>query len=168
APDVFARSADGGVFIIDGALVRSLRNGDTVLVQRALQGWDRDKAVRVRLTAGNHTREFVRVGAQPDFWADATRPAAKDETASNWLAKLERLRVSRYPGFDREPAALVRAEFLDDADKRLGFIELALTDSGAGDNAEYLARSETTRDFGVVLRSSGEALAADLDSVLAP
>jgi hypothetical protein len=167
--DVYVRTPDGEAYVIDGSIARDIKNADARLMQRSLREWEKDAATSVTLKTADATRRLVRLADQKSFWAAADQPDVKDETASNWMTKLLRLRINSYvEDADLELDPLVRVEFTDEEGKPLGFLEIAARDVAGEDRKEYLARSATSRWYGVVLRSSAEVLAQDLESVMAP
>jgi H2-forming N5,N10-methylenetetrahydromethanopterin dehydrogenase-like enzyme len=122
------------------------------------------------VSQGAKSRELLRVEGKPNGWASLATPLEEDETASNWMTKVDRLRVSEYLG--QEPPAgrdalVVRIEYFD-ARKALGFTELFKTaaEPGAESKNKYVVRTETTRWYGEVLASRAEQVEQDLGSVV--
>jgi hypothetical protein len=126
----------------------------------------------VVLSAGDKRREIVRHGDEKDFWSRPDSPETKDETVSNWMTKIDRLRVTNYVETP-EPApkpedTVVRVEYQGEHGKPLGFLELVRQPAAAAkDKTEYLARSEHSRWFATVLRSTAEQIDQDLNTVMA-
>jgi hypothetical protein len=85
---------------------------------------------------------------------------------------LERVRVTTYLE-NPEPAVkpedtIMRVDYLGRGDKKLGFIELVGRPPQAGsEQGEFCIRTEHTRWYATILRSSGEQLQQDISSVLA-
>jgi len=158
-------AGSGEVFAIDGDLVQTLSFADSRLMERELHGFTDDEVKRVRITKGSKARELVRVPDKKDAWADAATPAKADETAVNWMTKLDRLRTTEFvekPANSPSPEqALVRVEFFSGS-KSLGFFELYK----AAAEKEYLGRSEYTRSFVKVPASAAESLDQDLAALL--
>ena len=46
-----------------------------------------------KIDRGGKTRELVRVEEKKDGWADSATPKVLDETAGNWMSKVDRLRA---------------------------------------------------------------------------
>ena len=153
----------GQVFAIGGDLVRLLDYAESRLIERELHSFDPEKAKAVEVLAKEQRTTFVRMEGKVDGWARGGRPDVADETAGNWMSKLGRVRLAEFeekllPGTER----IVRVEYRGDS-KPLGFVEIFRV--GEGKDAKYWARSETTRWYGSVLRSTGEQLEQDLAAV---
>ena len=112
----------------------------------------------------------VRIVALPEKkggWADPATPTKLDETAGNWMTKLDRLHVQEYvetpkTPLRREDAVLVIEYF--DGSKPLGFLELYKTPAEKG--SDYFVKTERTRWAAQVLTSAAEQVDQDLGSVL--
>jgi hypothetical protein len=119
------------------------------------------------------SREVVRHAVEEDFWAKPESPDTKDETVSNWMTKVERLRVTTYvEPLDPAPTPeqqVVTVEYFNEHGRKLGFLELVRRPSKDGkEKPDYVARSERTRWHATVLKSTAEQIEQDLASVLAP
>jgi len=127
----------------------------------------------VVLKAATGGREVVRHAVEKDFWARPESPDTKDETVSNWMTKVDRLKVTTYVE-TLEPAAkpedqVLTLEYYNDRGRKLGFLEIVRRPSKDGkEKPDYVARSEQTRWYATVLRSTAEQIDQDLSSVLAP
>jgi hypothetical protein len=118
------------------------------------------------------TREIVRHATDKDFWSRPESPDTKDETASNWMTKVDRLRVTNYVEA-LEPAPkpeeqVVRVEYYNDRGKQLGFLDIVRRPAEGKERPEYVAKSERSRWHATVLRSTAEQIEQDLASVLTP
>lgn len=170
--DTYVQTPDGEAYVIAGDVARSLRHAGSRLMERSFHAFKPDDVHHVRVAAGGKTRDLLRMGGEERFtWANAETPDDKDETASNWMTKVERLRVLKYV---REPQpavqpgeSFVRVEYFDNRDKPLGQLELVKR-PGTGDHAEYYGRSEQSRWYATVVRSTAEQIEQDLSSVLNP
>ena len=81
------------------------------------------------MTAGRQRRaQLVRGGPEnKKFWADPADKDKADETAGNWMQKIDRLRVSEYAAkAPDEPQVMVRVEYTG-ASGNLGYIEFVKT-----------------------------------------
>ncbi len=164
----YARYQNSGeVFAISGDIAQSLMFGDSRLPERELHGFKNEDIARVRVQKGNKTRELVPVKGKNEGWGDLTSPTKQDETAGNWMSKLNRLRGS---DFVEKPAkalrpedALVRVEYFDGG-KSVGFIELYKVPTEKGN--DYLARTEWDRWYVKVPATTAEQIEQDLGSVL--
>lgn len=166
--DVYVQAeSDGRVYAVAGHLVRALDAAQSRLMERAPHLWPVEQAQRARLEVGEQSVELVQFPNTPGTWATASAPEEKNETATNWVRKVLRLRVTRYlerPA--QQPEVLVRVQYTSEAGKPLGFLELARLPGEEGPSHDYLMRSETTRWWGYVPSSTAEALAQDAASLV--
>lgn len=170
--------ANGEVFAISGDIAQNLMFGDSRLPERDLHGFKNDEVARVKLVKGGKARELVRLKEKNDGWADIASPEKQDETAGNWMSKLNKLRGSEFVEKPRAPLrpedAIVRVEYFDGS-KPIGFVELykqpaeVKPDAPASATApknDYLARTEWGRWYVKVPASTAEQIENDLASVL--
>ncbi|HEU4580242.1 MAG TPA: DUF4340 domain-containing protein [Polyangiaceae bacterium] len=162
----------GEAYVMAGSIANDLQSADSRLIERDFHDFADEKLGKVVLEAGGKKREIVRQGDQKDFWARPDSADTKDETVSNWMSKIDRLRVTNYVEAPQSPPkpedTVVRLEYLSDKGKPLGFLELVRQPAkDPKDKTEYLARSERSRWFATVLRSSAEQIDQDLASVMA-
>jgi hypothetical protein len=109
------------------------------------------------------------VSGQGQFWANPSDPATKDETASNWMTKFDRLRVTEYTQkVEGATTPVAEVEYFDEAGKSLGKVELVSQVVPGEDKPRYLARSDETRWYGEVLASTAEQLAQDAQGIINP
>ena len=157
----------GEVFAISGDIVQSVMFGDSRLPEHELHGFKSEEISKLRVQKGAKSRELVRVKEKNEGWGDAGSSGKQDETASNWLAKVGRLRGSDYvekPAKALRPEdALVRVEYFDGS-RSLGFVELYKVPAEKGN--DYLVRTEWDRWYVKVTTSSAEQIEQDLGSVL--
>lgn len=158
-------TATGVVYVIDNAIVRDLSGGDVRLSERKLHEWNAAEAQQAVILADDKERRLVRSGTEGRrFWADGATPDKNDETAANWLQKVQRLRPTKYVDELPEDASkFVRIEYRSE-DGPIGFTELYRRIVGEKD--EYLVTSERLRMFATVPESLGEQLEEDLASVM--
>ncbi|HEX2732403.1 MAG TPA: DUF4340 domain-containing protein [Polyangiaceae bacterium] len=171
--DIYARSADGEqAYVLDGQIARDLESADTHLLERSLHEWEDDEAVRVKITLGDASRELGRNAEKKQTWADPKTPDAKDETAVNWMDKLERLRVTEYEEPSQPaPTVLFTVEYFSDKGKSLGRLEVASRQAGTPEpdaKPEYFGRTEYTRWWGKLVQSTAEQLAQDASGLVHP
>ncbi|HEY6725638.1 MAG TPA: DUF4340 domain-containing protein [Polyangiaceae bacterium] len=158
-------------YAVPGDALRGILQPDTRLLETNLHQFDIADVKRVKVTHGNKSREFLRVEGKPNAWASTDKPLEQDETAVNWLSKVDRLRVSEYLAAQPPPlganALELRVEYFD-AKRSLGFTELfkLLGDPGAEGKDKYIVRTETTRWYGEVLASRAEQVVSDVGSVV--
>lgn len=162
----------GEAYVMTGSIANDLQSADSRLIERDFHDFADEKLGKVIVQAGDKRREIVRHGDEKDFWSRPESPETKDETVSNWMTKIDRLRVTNYVETP-EPAPkpediVVRVEYQGQNGKALGFLELVRQPGAdAKDKTEYLARSEHSRWYATVLRSSAEQIDQDLATVLA-
>jgi hypothetical protein len=168
--DVYVREAKSGdAYVIAGSITRDLESADSTLMQRAfidLTDLELGKAV---VRVGGSQRELVPVPDQREFWANPSDPASKDETASNWMTKFGRLRVTEYvERVEGEVTPIAEVEYFGKDGKSLGKVFLGSQVVPGEEKPRYLAKSPTTRWFATVLASTGEQLAQDATSIAQP
>lgn len=158
-------TATGVVYVIDNAIVRDMSGGDVRLSERKLHEWNVSELEQAVVLANGKERRLVRSGTEGRrFWADSATPDKNDETAANWLQKVQRLRPTKYAEELPEDATkFVRIEYRS-ADGPLGFVELARRVVGEKD--EYFVTSEQMRLYATVPSSLGEQIEEDLASVM--
>lgn len=164
----YAKYQNGEVFAISGDIAQSLMFGDSRLPERELHGFKNDEIQRVRVQKGGKSRELVRVKEKNDGWGDPATPNKQDETAGNWVTKVNRLRGSEFvekPAVALDPAsAIVRVEYFGTG-KSVGFVELYKVPGGEKGN-DYLARTEWARWYVKVPAATAEQIETDVASVL--
>jgi hypothetical protein len=166
--DRYARDAETQeVYALSGETVRSLEFAESRLIERDLHGFPMEEVGRASIHKGQASRTLVPVEGKKDAWADAASPTKLDETAGNWMSKVSRLRVMEYvekPPTPLGPQHLVTRVAYFDGKKPIGYLELYKAREGEADS--YFIKSEHTRWYARVLKSSGEQVEQDLGSVL--
>ncbi len=160
-------SGSNEVFALEGDLVQSLSFADSRLMARELHSFLEDEVKKVRISKGAKSRDLVRVTDKSYAWADVGNPAKADETAVNWMTKLDRLRSYQFvekPASTPTPEQLVVRVDYYKGPKALGFFELYKVPGEK--NPEYLVKTEFTRWFVKVVAGSAEQLDQDLGSLL--
>jgi len=172
--DRYVRDPDSGnAYVIAGSIANDLTSADNRLIERDFHDFGDEKVVKVVIKAGDATREIVRHAVEKDFWSRPDTPDSKDETVSNWMTKVDRLRVTNYvETLDPAPKpedVVVRLEFQGERGKPLGYLELTRRPAtDAKEKPDYVAHSERTRWNATVLRSTAEQIEQDLNSVMKP
>ena len=160
-------TASGAVFAVPGDIAQSMLGAESKLLERDLHAFEEGAVTRVRVTKRDKSRELTTLEGKKGGWADSATPTKADETAGNWISKVERLRVQEYVETPTTPlrseSAIVRVDYLSGT-KPLGYLELFKVPGGTGN--EYLVRSERTRWAAKVLTSAAEQVDQDLTSVL--
>ena len=147
---------------------RDLEGGDSRLLERDQHAFKDFDIRSAKVIANGKTRELVRGG--PDgkrIWADPADKDKADETAGNWLAKIDRLKVSEYAAQAPEGhTVVVRIEYLG-GPGTLGFFELAKgAPVASGQKSEYWILTEHAHLWGKVYQVSAEQIEQDVGSVV--
>jgi hypothetical protein len=170
--DYYAKDlASGLAYVVAGSILRDFTNADQRLVEHKLHGFEDSAVKRVKITAGSSSRELVRSADKKDAWTKPSAPNEKDETATNWMSKLDRLRTTSFEGETLSPPPapadqILKIEYFDER-KPIGFLELVRR-PGTDDKSEYVARTEHTRWYATVIRSAAEQIDQDLKSIVTP
>jgi len=168
--DRYARDdSTGELYAIEGDIIRDLEQADLKLVERDLHEWKDSEVGTAKIAAGDKTRDFVRGGAVEGkrFWAQATSPEQNDETAGNFMSKVDKLKPSEYAEQQPPGSALVLRIDYAAGSKPIGFLEiLKVPAEGEGKKPTYWVRSERTRWFGKVVGAGGEQVEADLAGIV--
>jgi hypothetical protein len=168
--DRYARDpATGEVYAIKGEVFRNLDGAESSLLERSLHEWPDTEVGSATITAQGKTRNLVRGGEERKrFWADPATPDANDETAGNWMSKLERLRPSEYaltPPAGGEVVA--RIEFASAGGAKLGYLELIKAPPATPEGKpDYYIVTERTRLHAKVPAQAAEQVEQDVGSVL--
>jgi hypothetical protein len=168
--DSYVRDAESGqTYVIAGSVVRDIETADTSLLQRDLTEFEEDEVSKAVVRVGEASRELVPVPGQSQFWANPSDASNKDETASNWMTKFERLRVTDYvEKVEGETTPIAVVEYFDKSGKSLAQVELVSQAVAGEDKPRYLARSGVTRWHGKVLANTAEQLAQDAAGIVNP
>ena len=115
----------------------------------------------------------MRSADKKDAWTKPSAPNDKDETATNWLTKVDRLRTTSYEGDALHPPPAPRDYVLQDRVlRRPQANRLPRRSSGTipatTDKTDYVARTEQTRWYATVIRSQAEQIEQDIKSVVTP
>jgi hypothetical protein len=155
-------------YVMKAEPLRDLEMADARLMERDLHEWKDAEAKSASIKAAGKTRSLVRGGPESHkFWADPASADKADETAGNWMQKLEHLRALEYVGKAPEGRTeIVRVEFSGGSGGSLGFIELSKSpDPAQPQKFEYWVMSEHTHLFAKIHASVGEQVEQDLGSV---
>ena len=155
-------------YVAKADALRDLEGGDSRLLERDQHAFKEIDIRSAKVTAGGKTREFVRTG--PDskkFWADPSDKEKADETVGNWLAKIDRLRVSEYVGQPPEGnTTVLRIDYVGGSGP-MGFFELAKGGAVAsGQKADYWILTEHSHLWGKVYQVTAEQIETDVGSVV--
>jgi hypothetical protein len=157
-------------YVLKGDSMRDLESGESKLMEHDQHAFKDTDTTAAKVIAAGKTRQLTRGGPEgKKFWADPTDKEKADETAGNWMQKIDRLRVSEYAA--KPPDGLqvvVRVEYTG-ASGSLGFIEVVKTPpqaSGEGQKPDYWIMTEHTHLYGKVYQSAGEQVEQDVGSVV--
>jgi hypothetical protein len=165
--------ASSTVFVVKGEVTRDLESGEATLSERDVHAFKDADLESIRVAARGKSREVVRRGPESKrIWADPSDPEKADETVSNWVAKLERLRPTEYLGTEpNAPELVVRIDYKVKGARGV-FLELAKTPNPAGAapsataKFDFVVRSERTRNWAKVYAPVAEQVEQDLASIL--
>ncbi len=163
-------SATKRVFVIEASFVRDLGGGATRLRESAMHGWKTTDVASATIKAGDQQRVIVRAGTEGRrFWADPSDKDRNDETAGNWLSKLDRLRPNGYLEALPDGAKQVLRVDYSSEKNAIGFVEIFKQSADPADAKAkdvYFAKSEQTRLYVKVGKTFAEQVADDVVSVL--
>jgi hypothetical protein len=148
--------------------IRDLEGGENRLLERELHAYKEYDLRSAKVIAGGKTREIVRGGQDmKKFWADPSDKEKADETAGNWLAKIDRLKPSEYAAQAPEGhTVVVRVEYYG-GPGMMGFFELAKgAPVASGQKPDYWIMTEHTHLWGKVYQVSAEQIEQDVGSVV--
>ncbi len=157
--DRYVKDDGGQVFAVTGSVAQSMLFAESRLIERTLHNWEEDEVKAAKVEKGGAARDLARVEDKKEGWADGATPTVLDETAGNWMSKLDKLRVM---SFEENPAPaptpeslVVRVDYFGKGKKNVGFVELYKV---AGDKGKpkYLAKTEYTRWYAEVLSSTAD------------
>jgi hypothetical protein len=168
----------GRVYVVKGDVTRDLESGESTLTERDLHGFKDADLESMRVQARGKSRTVLRRGPESKrIWADPAEPDKADETASNWVAKIDRLRPTEYLAPQpTAPEIVVRIEYAAKGVQG-AFLEVAklppspppAPPPGATpppEKPEFAVRTEHTRQWAKVYGPAAEQVEQDLASVL--
>jgi hypothetical protein len=164
------------VYIVKNDVTRDLESGETALSEREPHDFKDADIESLRILARGKSRDVLRRGPETKrIWADPTDPERQDETVSNWIAKVDRLRPTEYFGKEPEaPELVVRLEYKARGQEG-AFLEIAKIPGAPPASApppptppkpDFILRTERTRHWAKVYGPVGEQVEQDLGSVL--
>jgi hypothetical protein len=154
-------------YVIKSEPVRDLESGEGRLMEREQHGFKEIDVRAAKVTASGKTREIVRSGPEgKKFWADPADKEKPDETAGNWLSKVDRLRVSEYAASPPEGRTTVVRVDYSGAPGHLGFFEMAKVALASGQKPDYWILTEHSHLWGKVFQATGEQIEQDVGSVV--
>jgi hypothetical protein len=161
----YARDPDTGECY---ALLADVYNYVTVprmLRENQLHAWNDTEVRRAHIATGGKARDLVRAGGEGDrSWSDRATPDQKDETAENWMAKVDALHAEEYLANEPPGHELVlRIEYSGTSSP--GYLELHKA-PGANGTAAYFVVTEHIRRFAKVAQGAGEQVLQDVGSIV--
>jgi hypothetical protein len=166
--DRYVKDDSGTVFAVAGSVAQSMLFAESRLIERTLHAWEDDEVVSAKVQKGEGSRSLVRLEEKKGGWADGASPTTLDETAGNWMAKLDKLRVQSFvesPEKLGPESLVVKVEYQGKGGRNVGFIELYKIAGEAG-KPKFLAKTEHTRWYAEVMSSSAEQVSQDVGSVV--
>lgn len=174
--------ASNVVYVVKGEVTRDLEAGESALGERELHGFKDADIESLKISARGKARTVLHAGGSggPEakrIWADPADPEKADETVTNWIAKLDRLRPTEYLASEpRGAEPVARVDYVARAVSG-AFVEIvklptaapaggAADASAPGPKAEYFLRSERTRLWAKVHASVAEQVEQDLPSIV--
>ncbi|MGC4063188.1 MAG: DUF4340 domain-containing protein [Polyangiaceae bacterium] len=161
--DYYVRSpATGEVNTFTAEAITRMKYGESRLQEHDLHGFKVDDVQAVWIVAGDKLKKLKRLESK-SAWADSSTPDKADETASNWLLKVQRLRPTSY--LETVPSlgsSFVRVEYRD-AKSQLGYVDLFRS---TGAELKYYGRSERSRWYVELPKALVEPVDQDLGTVL--
>jgi hypothetical protein len=157
--------ASGIVYVVKGDVTRDIEAGESSLSERDQHAFKDAEVESLKVIARGKTHEILRRGTeQSRIWSDPSDPDKPDETASNWIAKVERLRPNEY--LDPQPNAaetVARIEYRARGAQG-AFLEIAKVPGSP--KPDFVIKTERTRLWAKVNATIGEQVEQDLGSVL--
>jgi uncharacterized protein DUF4340 len=151
------------VYVVKADVSRDLESGEGALVERDLHGFKDPDLESVRILARGKTRTVLRRGPESKrIWADPAEPDKADETVSNWISKVDRLRPSEYLAPEVTPEVVLRLEYTVKGADGV-FLELGKLPAGSAPKPEFAVRTERTRRWAKVDATLGEQIEQDLE-----
>ena len=155
-------------YVAKADAIRELEGGDNRLLERDLHTYKEIDVRSAKVIANGKTRELLRTG--PDtkkFWADPADKERADETVGNWLAKIDRLKISEYVAEAPKDGTLVLRVEYHGGPGLLGYAELMRgAPVASGQKPEYYVTTEHTHLWGKVYQVTAEQIESDLGSIL--
>ncbi len=174
--------ASSTVYVVKSDVTRDLEAGQGTLGEHDPHAFKDADVESMRIVARGKARGLLRRGPESKrYWADPSAPDKADETAANWVAKVERLRPTEY--LANEPAGaelVVRIEY-EVKGASGAFLEIAkvpgaqppatatpeaAATAGTTVKFDYAVRTERTRRWAKVFATVAEQVEQDLGSIL--
>jgi hypothetical protein len=161
--DYYVRDPSTGVVnTLSAEPLTRLKYGESRLLEHDLHGFKADDVQTITVSSNGKTRKLQRIEGKT-AWANPETPTVQDETAGNWLLKIQRLKPQTYV---EKPttlgSVLLRVDY-SDAKTKLGYIEFYRS---TGADQKYFARTERTRWYVELSKSLVEPIDQELGSVL--
>jgi hypothetical protein len=166
--DRYVKDDSGQVYAVAGSVAQSMLFAESRLIERSLHAWEDDEVKSAKVQKGDASRSLVRLEEKKDGWADGSSPTTLDETAGNWMAKLDKLRVQTYvesPEKLGPESLVVKVDYQGKGGRNVGFIELYKL-PGENGKPKFLAKTEHTRWYAEVMSSTAEQVSQDVGSVV--
>jgi len=188
AGDIYARDAQGQVYLLSHRMVSDFEFAESRLMERRLHRFERSEfdriEVEVMTTAGPKKRTLLQKNKQDNanfFFVDAATPDKRDDTLKNWVDKILRMAINDYVAQGEEPKTptvtpgaplvgeVLKLRFLDGS-KEVGtavFSRYPMAgQSGVAQQPQgqdYFARTETTIGLVRLLAATAESAVTDAE-----
>lgn len=110
AGDIYARDAQGQVFLLSHRMVSDFEFAESRLMERRLHRFERSEfdriEVEVMTAAGPKKRTLIQKNRQDNanyYFADGATPDKRDDTLKNWVDKILRMAINDYVAQGEEP-----------------------------------------------------------------
>jgi hypothetical protein len=162
-------SATGEIYLVDDEVLRPLKHARTRLPDRTLWTIEEKKIATVTLTdAAGQKLEFRQLNAADPAkatWAPAGREEG-DEQIKTWMGKALKLKSTAYATADEDMSQLEARFTLSLTDEQGKSEKLEVLQ--AGPTGDWWARSEHTRGYVKMLKTSTSSLAEDVPELVTP
>lgn len=131
--DRYVRDPETGkAYVVAGAVIDDLLTGESALRLRKVHAFEYDEVDKAVVSAAGQTRSLVRITVEDEQhvtvknWADASKPGEPDQTMSNFLQNIDRLRPTRFePELDvKELTLMVKVDYQRSDGGAMGWLEL--------------------------------------------
>ena len=155
----------GRGYVISNDMIRNLEGGPATLRARALHRFGDSVVTGVTVRTPNGERVMTRTMDGPfGVWSRPDAAGEGDQTFANFMERVQQLSVLTYHSeIDADTLALiVRLDFVGEADRPVGFIEMYRTAADSDGISEYYVRTEVTRVLALAYRNFAERVDRDL------
>lgn len=179
--DIYARDQQGQVYLLSHRMVSDFEFAESRLMERRMHRFERGDFDRLEIQAttakGPKTRTLIQKNRQDNanfYFADASAPDKRDDSARNWVDKVLRMAINDYVNEGEEPqpstesasgaptGPVVTLKFFDGR-KQIGEAVFSRYPNKSG-QMEYYAKTETTIGMVRLLTATAESAIQDIDT----